>query len=48
MWTKTLIGMGDPELNRPSKPKPEPDTGREEAETAPEREENRPRKEHYA
>ena len=48
MWTKTLIGMGDPEMNRASKREPEPDKEREEAKTVPENEEKGRRKGQYA
>lgn len=48
VWTKTLIGMGDPEMNRASKREPEPDKEREEVKTASENEEKRDRKGQYA
>lgn len=37
MWTRTLIGMGDPEMNRTGKPKPGPeqDKAHEEAKSGP-------------
>jgi hypothetical protein len=48
VWTKTLIGMGDPEMNRASKREPEPDKEREEANTAPENKEKGGKKGQYA